>query len=93
MWINNISEIMYWKCIIDDKEKYRINITEDYWIYLYCYLIQDRPEMYNRITNNEYLYRYCRYVKDRPELSNKITGDLYKDLYKNTFIKRKSKCG
>ena len=75
MWIDNISKIIYEKCLIDDKKEYWSMITDDRYIYLYCLGIKDRPEMYNKITGGYYVSMYCQYVKDRPELYDKLNID------------------
>ena len=45
MWIDNISKIMYEKCLDNDKKKYWSLITENQYIYYYCLHIKDRPEL------------------------------------------------
>ena len=45
MWITDISELMYNKCKIDDKQEYWNLISEDRWLYHYCKNIKDRPEL------------------------------------------------
>ena len=35
MWLEDISEYMYYKCEIDDKEEYWSLITDDEYMYLH----------------------------------------------------------
>ena len=79
MWIDNISEIMYEKCLKTDKKEYWLLITEDCYLYHYCKNVKDRPEMYNRISNSFSLYMYCLHIKNRKELSDKIINKFYKN--------------
>ena len=85
MWIDNISRYMYDICMINDKEEYWSEITDDECLYWYCRNIQDRPELYNKLTDNKYIYYYCKYIKNRPELANKITEKRYVYKY-NSYV-------
>ena len=85
MWINELSKIMYNKCLVNDKEKYWSFITDDEWIFYYCKHINDIPGMYNKLVNNKWLYYYCKYIKNRPELANKITEKRYVYKY-NSYV-------
>ena len=75
MWINNISEIIYRKCLKDDKKEYWSLITDDRYIYYYCKNVKDRPEMWNKIIDNIWIYHYCDFIKDRSKLVDRLTED------------------
>lgn len=81
MWINNISKIMFYKCMDDDKKEYRKLITEDRWIFEYCLNIKDSPLMYKKLKKDRWIYWYCKYVKDRKELWSKLTEENWTKNY------------
>ena len=90
MWIRNISKIMYYKCKDEDKYIYRKNISDDFWVYMYCSYIKDRKEMWNRIKDEKFIFLYCRYVENRTELAEKLTKKYYIDLYEKRVKGRES---
>ena len=65
MWINNISEIIYRKCLKDDKKEYWSLITDDRYIYEYCDDIGgDNVNLYNRLTDEYYIHCYHEYIQN-----------------------------
>ena len=68
MWFEDISEIMYHKCKIDDRKEYWENITDNYYIYLYCRNIRDRKELAETMTNSEWIYLYLQYTYNKERL-------------------------
>ena len=53
MWLEDISQIMYEKCKIDDKEEYWSMITNNKVIYLYCLKVKDRSELWKKLVDSK----------------------------------------
>ena len=88
MWITDVSEMMYRKCLKkkDDKKEYWSSIIDNQWIYLYCRYIKDRSELWSKLTESCWIYMYCLHINNRTdELKHKITEEYWLNEYKKNL--------
>ena len=73
-----ISKWAFYQCKNESKNdtlQMRRLITNNEWVYCYCYYITDREEIWSKITESWWAYCYCKDVKDRPEVRRYIKDE------------------